>query len=121
MMLKTQILCGGSVFDQAYGLNELCIRSRTSRMIELEIHIGGKPFGVYRGDGIIIATPTGSTAYSLSSGGPLVDPELEALIITPVAAYFLNHRPMVVAAEKEILISPRGCAEILLSVDGQVI
>ncbi len=120
MMLDVGIYRDETLLDRVYSLNELSIKSKTSRMISMDIHIAGREHGVYRGDGIIIATPTGSTAYSLSSGGPITDPDLEVFIVTPISSYVLSKRPMVIAAEKEISLYPLRCEEAVISIDGQV-
>jgi len=120
MMLDVSIYRNGTLINQIYSLNELSIKSKTSRMISMDIKIAGRDHGVYRGDGIIIATPAGSTAYSLSSGGPIADPDLEVFIVTPINSYLLNKRPMVIDAEKEISLFPLRCEETLISIDGQV-
>ncbi len=78
-----------------YALNEICIQRYSSAMIEVDVKIDGKHVSTYRGDGIIVATPTGSTAYSLSVGGPIVFPESGVLILSPIAPHNLNVRPLV--------------------------
>jgi NAD+ kinase len=76
--------------------------------------------GTYAADGIVVATPTGSTAYSLSAGGPIVAPRLESIVITPISAHTLGIRPLVVHAEAEIVLQGEdGPEELLLTVDGQ--
>jgi len=120
MMLDVGIYQGETLLQSVYSLNELSIRSKSSRMISMDIKIAGKEHALYRGDGIILATPTGSTAYSLSSGGPITDPDLEVFIITPITSYLLNKRPMVINSHKEISLFPVRCEEAVLSIDGQV-
>ena len=120
MMLDVGIYRDETLVERVHSLNELSIKSKTSRMISMDIHIDGREHGVYRGDGIIIATPTGSTAYSLSSGGPITDPDLEVFIMTPITSYILDKRPMVIAAQKEISLYPLCCKEAEISIDGQV-
>ncbi len=120
MMLEVSIYRNEVLTEQVYSLNELSIKSNTSRMISMNIHIAGQEHGIYRGDGIIIATPTGSTAYSLSSGGPITDPELDVFVMTPITSYFLSKRPLVISAQKEICLYPLRCEEAELCIDGQV-
>ncbi|NMB37345.1 MAG: NAD(+) kinase [Bacteroidales bacterium] len=79
-----------------YALNEISIHRQGPAMLSMTIKIDGRPLPVYRADGIVIATPTGSTAYSLSVGGPIVTPDSEVLIISPIAPHNLNVRPLVV-------------------------
>lgn len=91
-----------------------------ARVVRLSISIDGEPMGSYAADGIVIATPTGSTAYSLSAGGPIVQPRLESIVITPISAHTLGIRPLVVHPEAEIVLQGEdGPDELLLTVDGQ--
>jgi NAD+ kinase len=120
MMLDIGIYRDNTLVKRVYSLNELSIKSKNSRMISMDIHIAGREHGTYRGDGIIIATPTGSTAYSLSAGGPITDPDLEVFVMTPITSYLLNKRPMVIAAQKELSLYPLDCDEALIYIDGQV-
>ena len=120
MMLEAGIYQNGILLNRIYSLNEVSIKSKSSRVITVDVKINGQKHGIYRGDGIIIATPSGSTAYSLSCGGPVCDPALELFIMTPITSYLLNKRPLVIAAEKEIEVIPLDCEETLISIDGQV-
>ena len=120
MMLEVSICRGETLMHKIDSLNELSIKSKSARVLSLDVRIDGREHGLYRGDGIIVATPSGSTAYSLSCGGPITDPALEAFIVTPITSYLLNKRPLVVAADKEIDLCPLHCDEALISVDGQV-
>jgi NAD+ kinase len=120
MMLDVGIYRDEILLERVYSINELSIKSKASRMISMDIHIEGREHGIYRGDGIIIATPIGSTAYSLSSGGPITDPDLEVFIMTPITSYILSKRTMVIAAQKEISIYPLRCEEAVIYIDGQV-
>ncbi|MEX0908517.1 MAG: NAD(+)/NADH kinase [Gemmatimonadaceae bacterium] len=91
-----------------------------ARVVRLSISIDGERMGTYAADGIVVATPTGSTAYSLSAGGPIVAPRLESIVITPISAHTLGIRPLVVHAEAEIVLQGEdGPEELLLTVDGQ--
>ncbi len=88
-----------------YALNDIMVhRTDLSGMIAIDVWVGGVFLNSYWGDGLIIATPTGSTAYSLSCGGPILDPEMEAFVITPIASHTLTARPIVIDANKEIKI-----------------
>lgn len=104
-----------------YALNELAIsKVDTASMINAAVTIDGQPLADYRADGLIICTPTGSTAYNLSVGGPIVHPSVEAMVISPVAAHSLTMRPMVVPSSSEIAIIPGGRApHVRLSIDGR--
>ena len=91
-----------------------------ARVVRLSIAIDGEQIGAYAADGIVVATPTGSTAYSLSAGGPIVAPRLDSIVITPISAHTLGVRPLVVHAEAEITLQGEdGPDELLLTVDGQ--
>jgi NAD+ kinase len=103
------------------GLNDAVVHGPGARVLDLSLRIGGVELGRTLADGVIIATPSGSTAYSLSAGGPVVSPRLQALVVTPISPHTLAMRPIVVAADEEIEIflhrSAGGNAG--LSVDGQ--
>lgn len=120
MMLEIDISTDEEVEESFYCLNELVIRSATPRMVSFDLAIDGQTPGSYRGDGLIIASPTGSTAYSLSAGGPLSDPLLEAFIITPIAPHFIGKRPMVISAQRVLKITPRECQDAIICMDGQI-
>ena len=104
-----------------YALNEVALlKEETASMIVANTHIGAEPLANYYADGLIVSTPTGSTAYNLSIGGPLVQPDLDVHIIAPVAAHSLSMRPLVVGTSKPITIIPGGRAPHLrLAIDGR--
>ena len=74
-------------------------------MLDIEVHTDGSPLASYHGDGLIVSTPTGSTAYSLSAGGPILHPSLDALVVTPICPHTLSNRPIVVQGSSRIEIS----------------
>jgi NAD+ kinase len=92
-----------------------------ARLVRLRVSLGGEEVGVYSADGLMVTTPTGSTAYSLSAGGPIVVPGVESFVITPVCAHTLGVRPLVISSSEEILIEPLtpGADHLMVSVDGQ--
>lgn len=103
-------------------LNDVVIhKSGVARMIRLDVTVDGESVGPYSADGIIIATPTGSTAYSLSAGGPIVAPNLEGVVITAIAAHTLAVRPLVIRADAVIGVRPvpDWDHDLLVSIDGQ--
>jgi NAD+ kinase len=103
-----------------YALNEAVIsRAESGRSLEVLASIGGEPFSDYLADGLIVATPTGSTAYSLSAGGPIVEPDFHALLLTPVAAHMVFNRSMVLAPTTEIRLTILGYRPGVLSLDGR--
>jgi NAD+ kinase len=100
-------------------LNEAVVdRSESGRAVELSVTIGGQPFITYLADGLIIATPTGSTAYALSAGGPIVEPDFKALLLTPVAAHNVFNRTMVLAPDTEVRLTVEGHRAAVVSLDG---
>ncbi|NCB03143.1 MAG: NAD(+)/NADH kinase [Spirochaetia bacterium] len=109
---------------QSHGLNEMTISSSgLSKMISLHLYINETLASFFRSDGVIVATPTGSTGYSLAAGGPILDVNLDALIINPICPFTLSNRPLVVNGEDIIkVIVPKGQkTDLALSVDGQVL
>lgn len=92
-----------------------------ARLVRLRVSLGAQEVGVYSADGLIVTTPTGSTAYSLSAGGPIVVPGVEAFVITPVCAHTLGVRPLVISSAEQIHIEPLppGAEHLMVSVDGQ--
>jgi NAD+ kinase len=114
MMIHAEIWRDGDCVQRSLGLNDAVVKSGTSSLLDLQLTMGGKPFATYPADGIIVATPTGSTGYSLSAGGPIVEPTVQALIVTPICPHTLSARPMVVPCD--------GVVEILLAADdGEVL
>ncbi len=104
-------------------LNDVVVhKGGVARVIRLDVVVQGESVGPYFADGIIVATPTGSTAYSLSAGGPIVVPGVQALVVTPICAHTLAVRPLVFPASWDIVIQPVNPDEedVLVSVDGQV-
>ena len=92
-----------------------------ARVLRLQVTVNGERLGALAADGLVISTPTGSTAYSLSAGGPIVEPTLETIVVTPVAAHALAIRPFILPADSVIDVQPDDAPEeILVTVDGQV-
>jgi NAD+ kinase len=102
----------------AIGVNDVVIEKVDSqRLIELNVRIGSVDFVNYRADGLIVATPTGSTAYSFSAGGPLISPALKAFVLTPVAAHSLFSRSIVIEPDQEIVVRVTRDRAVKVSVD----
>lgn len=102
-------------------LNEIALlKGDTASMVDVGVWVGERHLAHYLGDGLLVSTPTGSTAYNLSCGGPILEPTLEAMILTPVAPHSLTLRPLVLGADRELLleVESRG-PECLVSVDGR--
>ncbi len=123
MIIQCELqLPNGTTFS-GFGLNEVTLsRKNDSRVIHVEATINGNFANRYTGDGLIIATPTGSTAYSLSAGGPLVEPSAECFLLTPVCPHALANRPMVLDADSQISLHvPIQRDQLSLMIDGQLI
>ncbi|MCW8963341.1 MAG: NAD(+) kinase [Gammaproteobacteria bacterium] len=92
-----------------------------ARMIEFNVSINNSPINAYRADGLVIATPTGSTAYSLSAGGPIVHPSLHAITLVPICPHTLNNRPLVISADSDITltINEKDATSSMITLDGQ--
>jgi len=102
----------------AVGVNDVVVEKIDStRLVSLDVSIDGLPFVTYQADGLVVATPTGSTAYSFSARGPLVDPRVEALVMTPVASHSLFDRPLVLPADAEIEITVARDRGVRVNVD----
>jgi len=122
LILKAHVYRQGERVVQSYCLNDTVVSKGTqARMIKLEIFINGQFVTSLRGDGLIIATPTGSTAYSLSAGGPIINPSVEALILTPICPHTLTNRPVVIPASAKIETILKSKDEgTMVTFDGQV-
>ena len=120
-MLLASVLRDGEVIAQAHALNDhVLAKGMFSKLAHMMLFINSKLSGKYAADGLIIATATGSTAYSLSAGGPLVMPELDVSVITPVCAHSLANRALIIPMTEKIELKPvPGSEEMLLSADGE--
>ena len=107
----------------AFSLNEIVIEKGVlARLIELKTWIGDVPVSSFWGNGLIVSTPTGSTSYSLSAGGPVLHPSLDSIIITPICPHSLSQRPLVVPADQQICVQVVAeHADIILTADGQTV
>ncbi|HET9994289.1 MAG TPA: NAD(+)/NADH kinase [Candidatus Acidoferrum sp.] len=121
IMLQVALERGGKVIENQSALNDAVInKGALARMIELELSINDAFVCRYRADGLIVATPTGSTAYSLSAAGPIVHPAVESFIITPICPHTLSDRPLVIPDSSSIEIKLNGDTEsVFLTLDGQ--
>jgi NAD+ kinase len=121
MLLEVEVLKNGNSLARYLALNDAVInKGALARIIELEVSVDSQLVTMTRADGIIISTPTGSTGYSLSAGGPILHPTLEALIITPICPHTLTNRPVVVSDAAVVGICLRRGKDVMLTVDGQV-
>ncbi len=122
MKLRVHLHRGGGP-DRAVDmevLNDVVLaKGALSRMVEIEIRCGGSFVTTLRGDGIIVATPTGSTAYALSANGPIMDPTMRGVILAPICPHTLTQRPLVVPDDKTVELWIRNDTDVFLTLDGQ--
>jgi len=120
-MIKAEIKRDKKTVKELSALNDVVINnSDLGRLIRINTKVNGRKLTTYRGDGLIISTPTGSTAYSLSAGGPIVHPEVPAFIISPICSHSFSQKPVVIPDTKKIQISmEKDYDKVSLTVDGQ--
>ncbi len=122
LMVRATVIRDQKRVYSAHALNEMVVASSgISKVISMSLKVGDKEAGFFRSDGIIIATPTGSTGYSLAAGGPILDVDLSCLVITPICPFTLSNRPLVVSGESRISIAIASGQRtgLMLSLDGQ--
>ena len=123
MMLHSTTMRSGATFADHIALNDVVVtKGARSRMIDLSVTVGDEFVTRVKADGLIVATPTGSTAYNLSAGGPIVQPTLDALLLTPIAPHTLTHRPIVIPMSSTVRIQPNiqdVREELFVTFDGQ--
>jgi NAD+ kinase len=121
VVIGSQVIRDGKTVHEARALNDAVLnKAAMSRMIDLQLRVNGEFVCNYKADGLIVSTPTGSTAYSLAAGGPIVYPIVSAFVITPICPHTLTNRPLVIPDNAEIEISFVGDANVYLTLDGQV-
>jgi len=121
-LLKSSVIRDGKTILEVHALNDIVVHKwASSRMVELETFIDGAFVSTERSDGLIVSTPTGSTAYALSGGGPIVHPSLNAVVLVPICPHTLSHRPIVVSGDSriELIITDTNLNSVKLSCDGQ--
>ena len=122
-MLQALVLRGEREMLSVSALNDIVVaKGGFSRMIRLKLYIDGHLTANYPADGLVVATSTGSTGYSLSAGGPIVSPSLRVTVITPICPHTLNTRSLIISDKEEVRIEPQAThADIVLTSDGQTV
>ena len=124
MMMKMQIMCNGENFSTCHALNDIVVsKSAGVKLIGIDIYTDNELVNSYISDGIIIATPTGSTGYSISAGGPVVDPRMNLYVATPICAHMLSVRSAILSSDKQIkirLLKDYNSGRAIVSADGEV-
>lgn len=124
ILVRVEIERNGKIVRTHEGFNDAVIAAAgISKVVRLSMDVSDTPVGNYRADGIIVSTPTGSTAYSAAAGGPILDPEMEALVITPICPFTLSNRTIVVNGNRcvRIQVEPVQRTEVILTMDGQIV
>src|SRR6201999_2753376 len=121
-LMHVEVMRAGEVIESYDALNDAVItKIAIARMIDLDTYVDEQFVCAYKADGLIIATPTGSTAYSLSAGGPIIFPSVPAICITPICPHMLTNRPVIVPETSVIRVLSRGPDEsVFLTIDGQI-
>ena len=121
-LLKGHVIRGGRIVHELHALNDLVIsKGSLARVIDLEVKVGEEILSNFLGDGLILSTPTGSTAYALSTGGPIIPPHVSCMLLAPICAHTLYTRPVVLSGADVAVASPKGDAHgLILTQDGQL-
>ena len=120
IMLTCEVARDGRQIFSSPAVNDVVVRGSMARLIKVGVALGGERLGGFRADGMVVATPTGATAYSMSAGGPLVHPDLQVLTLTPICPFLSNLRPMVLPTDRPLDLGvEEATAEVMLTCDGQ--
>ena len=120
MLLNACLQRNGKTVQDDFALNDVSINKNSARIVNLEVHVNGQYMTSYRADGLIIATPTGSTAYSLSAGGPIIHPSMNALLLSPICPFTLTNRPIVIPSQSVLQVKLITEEEVQVTLDGQM-
>jgi NAD+ kinase len=120
--LRVRPVRGGSAEREYAVLNDVVVaKSALARIVSIELAVDGSPVATYTSDGLIVASPTGSTAYNLSAGGPILDPRMQAFVLAPICPHGMGYRPLVVPGDVTIEVTLRSEGEdVYLTLDGQI-
>jgi NAD+ kinase len=120
-MLHAELWRSGEKHSSYTALNEIVVsKGEIARMGEFAVELDGRPVARFRADGVIVSTPTGSTAYTLAANGPILTPDVDAMVVTPICPHLLTLRPIVVRGDAALIVLVEGVPEVaLLTVDGQ--
>jgi len=119
MLVNACLQRNGETVQNDFALNDVAINKNSARIVNLEVHVNGQYMTSYRADGLIIATPTGSTAYSLSAGGPIIHPSMNALLLSPICPFTLTNRPIVIPSQSVLQVKLIAEEEVQVTLDGQ--
>lgn len=120
IMLTCEVARNGRQIFHSGAVNDVVVRGSMARLIKVGIVFGGERLGGFRADGMVVATPTGATAYSMSAGGPLVHPDLQVLTITPICPFLCDFRPLVLPTDRPLDMGvEEATADVVLTCDGQ--
>lgn len=121
-LLKGLVLRGDRIVYELHALNDLVIsKGNLARVIDLEVKVGKEILSLFLGDGLILSTPTGSTAYALSAGGPIVPPHVPCMLLAPICAHTLYARPVILGGKDKACVTPKGDnRNLILTQDGQL-
>ena len=122
VQIEAEVIRAGEVISSFLALNDVVLnKGAIARVLDFDVHVDGQFISTYKADGLIVSTPTGSTAYSLAAGGPVIAPSVEAFIVTPICAHTLTNRPIVLPDSAQIEVEVKSQREsVYLTVDGQV-
>ncbi|MGA2982203.1 MAG: NAD(+)/NADH kinase [Terriglobia bacterium] len=122
VQIEGELIRADEILTSFLALNDVVLnKGAIARIFDFELRVDGELVSTYKSDGLIVSTPTGSTAYSLAAGGPIVTPSVEAFLVTPICAHTLTHRPLVLPNSVKIEVTVKSLREIAyLTVDGQV-
>jgi NAD+ kinase len=122
VQIEGELIRADEILTPFLALNDVVLnKGAIARILDFEVRVNGERVSTYKSDGLIVSTPTGSTAYSLAAGGPIVTPSVEAFLITPICAHTLTHRPLVLPNTVNIEVTVKSLREAAyLTVDGQV-